>query len=238
MDTDTQALSDLIIDRFSIETIEDVIKVLPRSMCHVIQEPRVFDTYQPQMVRLVFPPGEWDAKDARYREVRDEIIPRYSTMDYLSNLLLALPDRLPCFCSQMAEVTATLVSKLLKRNVYILRNIYVNYLYLPKRWHCINAISWEGRIRYFDSSAYAQVFDKITKRVLRPNRLAGFNASDIDIRFIVAEDWLQDEPFPRRIMECDGHLSDSFYPSPIPSLPPDEFFRVVGPDGGLRTNAS
>lgn len=227
MDETLKTLAEEIMGKFGLKTIADVIGVLPKSMCHVIQEPKIFGTYQSQIVRLAFPKDEWEAHDARYREVRDEIIPKITTQDYFSSLLRDQPERLPCFCSQMADAAAVIVSRMYGEKVYVLRNIFVNYLHLPQRWHCITAMNWQSRIRYFDVSAYAQVLDRAKRRLVAPHQLPGFDAADIDLRFIVGDRWLQNEPFQREIVERDGALVDNFYPSPIPAVPPDEFFRIV-----------
>lgn len=228
MNRSVEHLAEKTIARFGLQTIADVIRVLPISMCHIVQEPRVFGTFQERMVRLAFPESEWAKHDEIYRHFRDDVIPGIRTIDYLENLLSETPRRLPCFCSQMADVAAEVVSRMLGVKVYVLRNIYVNYLFLPQRWHCINAIVSDGRTRYFDVSAYAQVLEKSTGRLIRPERLAGFDASDIDESFIVSDQWLQSEPFGRRIYREGDRLLDSFYPSPLSDKPVDEFFRVVG----------
>lgn len=227
MDPAIGRLADAVIERHRPRTLQDLVRILPRSMCHVVQEPRVFGTFQPQMVRLAFPESEWERHDERYRQVRDEVIPAISTADYLAELLKDEPRRLPCFCSQMADAAAPIASRMLDAEVYVLRNVYVNYLYLPQRWHCINAVLSDGRVRYFDTSAYAQVIDKATGRILRPDKLPGFDAGDIDESFVVGEGWLQSDPFPRRIYVEGGRLVDTFSPSPIPGEPTDEYFRVV-----------
>lgn len=68
--------------------------------------------------------------------------------------------------------------------------IGVNYLYLQQQWHCINAVVEADRIRYFDTSAYAQIVDPKDRRIPRPSKLAGFDAADIAPVFIESDHWL------------------------------------------------
>jgi hypothetical protein len=227
MDDRLCELADKIIESFELRTIPDVIRTLPISMCHIVQEPRVFNTYQPQIVRLAFPEEEWERYNQIYRTIRDELIPSITTIDYLSNLLSSEPKRLPCFGSEMADAAAVIVNRLLGTKVYVLRYVSVDYLYLPQRRHCINAILDGSRVRYFDVSAYAQVLDKTTRGSGTPDRLPGFDASDIEEGLILSEDRLQKDPFPRRIFLQDGELVDTFHPCPVNGKPADEYFRVV-----------
>ncbi|MDJ0933518.1 hypothetical protein [Breoghania sp.] len=219
---ETQAkLGDAVIDRYRLKTIRDLIDALPIGMCHVLQESKVFETYPPDMTSLLFDGLKGAEADARYRHYRDDIIPGISVREHLEKVLAGTPERKPCFCRQMADIAGLVTARMLGCKVYILRNIYVNYLYLPQRWHCINAIIENGRIRYFDTSAYAQVIDPDTRRIRRPSRLPGFDAADIDPTFIVSEHWLQEAPYPRRLQLVDGRLEDNFVPSPNEEVPAD-----------------
>ena len=98
---------------------------------------------------------------------RDEVIHNLTPKNYLIEML-GQTQRLPCFCSEMADVSAILYSQMINKPVYSLRNIFVNYLYLPRPWHCINAVVEDERIRYFDISAYAQVLDRKRRKVVKP----------------------------------------------------------------------
>ncbi|GBQ27418.1 hypothetical protein AA12717_2676 [Gluconacetobacter sacchari DSM 12717] len=227
VDRNVVSLVDAVIEKHSTGSIEDVIQLLPKSMCHVLQEPSVFGTYQPNIVRLMYPEREWCIYDERYREIRDKVIPAITEHSYIENLLLDEPVRLPCFCSQMANVAALIIGRLFGGEVYILRNIYVNYLYLPERWHSINAVPENGRIRYFDASAYAQVINPKNQRITRPEKLEGFDAADVRRDFIVSERWLQEHPYRRELIERGSFLRDTFYPSPLAGTRDDEFFQVI-----------
>lgn len=216
-----------VIARYALSSLEDVMALIPRYMCHVLQESDQFGTYPPNVVKLKFDAEQWDVYIQRYEHYRDVVIPGISPLDYLNAMLNEGP-RLPCFCSEMASVAGVLVSQLLGQKVYAVRNIFVNYLYLPQRWHCINALIQDNRIRYFDASAYAQVLDKKRRKIVEPSQLPGFNAADIDEAFIHSDRWLQNEPFARRIELVSGQLLDNYYPSPVHDKPVDEFQRVYG----------
>ncbi|AOJ09208.1 hypothetical protein [Burkholderia mayonis] len=226
MNHDTRRLVDAVLARHEPRSIEDVLRFVPTRMCHITQEPDVFRTYPPVVMRLSVPREQWAEHEATYARYRDEIIPSHSLDDYLRAFLEPDAPRLPCFCAEMSDVAGALVSTLLGRRVYAIRNIYVNYLYLPQRWHCINAIVADGRIRYFDSSAYRQLFDKSRRKFLAPDELDGFDCADVEPRFIVSDKWLQSEPFARSI-SLDGHvIRDTFHPNPLDASKPDEFLRI------------
>ena len=226
MQQHVMTLAQQVIARHQLRSIEDVMRVVPIYMCHVLQESAHFQTWPSYLVQLKFPEEEWAGHIARYERYRDEIIPGISVEDYLGVMLQPDIQRLPCFCSEMANVAGVLVSQILGKPVYALRNIFVNYLYLPQRWHCINAVVENDRIRYFDTSAYAQVFDKKTRKVMLPTEMPGFNAAHIAPELVHSDRWLQKEPFQRQIELVDGQIADNFSPSPLPEKPRDEFLRV------------
>ncbi|SCC93166.1 conserved hypothetical protein [Thiomonas sp. X19] len=214
-----------IVRQHALRGVEDVLALLPRHMCHIVQESEVFGTYQPQIVRLSQPESEWERLDAAYRRYRDEIIPALAVEDYLRAIAERREDRLPCFCSEMSDVAGVLVHFATGRKVYAIRQIFVNYLYLPQRWHCVNALVAGDRIRYFDSSAYRQVLDREKRKLVSPSDLEGFNYADIAERFLVGKRWLQSEPFERSIGLQGGNLKDSFYPNPFPGRAIDEYLH-------------
>ncbi|MDE1180640.1 hypothetical protein [Paraburkholderia sp.] len=232
------SLTQQIIERHALTTIDDVLAMMPTRMCHVTQEPDVFHTYMPGIVRLSYPRDEWAKHDAVYAHYRDDVIASLSLTDYL-RAFLDDPDapRLPCFCSEMSDVAGAIVSSLLDQPVYAIRQIYVNYLYLPQRWHCINALVERGRssarIRYFDASAYAQVFDPSRRKFMRPEALQGFDYADIEPRFVVSERWLQSEPVQRAITLDGDTIRDSFTPQPTVNATrkpaTDDYLRVYAP---------
>ena len=221
-------LTRAIIARYELKTIEDVLQIIPLHMCHITQEPEVFKTWPANLVRLTYPRVEWPQHEAVYARYRDEVIPSLSLGDYLSAFIEPDRPRLPCFCTEMSDVAGTLVSALLAQPVYAIRKIYVNYLYLPQPWHSLNALVTGGRIRYFDSSAYRQVFDKSRRKFVRPDQLPGFDKADVEPRFLVSDNWLQSEPFARTISLMGAAINDSFYPNPIDSDKPDEYLRIYG----------
>ncbi|PTR23745.1 MULTISPECIES: hypothetical protein [unclassified Pseudomonas] len=225
MNSHTRSLAQQIIAQHGLGSIEDIMASVPLTLCHVLQEPDVFKTYSPEIVRLKYPKDEWSLHITRYEHYRDNIIAALSVDDYLQ-AMLDPGSRLPCFCSQMADVAGTLLHVMTGERVYAVRNIFVNYLYLPQRWHCINAVVREQRIRYFDVSAYAQVLDKPNRKVVHPAELDGFNAADIATPFIYSERWLQKEPFVRHIELKGLVIEDNFHPSPVSGKPLDEFQRV------------
>lgn len=230
-------LASKVIQRYKLNSIRDVIDTLPAGMCHILQESKVFETYPPESSRLLFEGSQKEEADARFLMFRNEIIPNISPEEHLQNLAAENPVRKPCFCRQMADVAAIIVAQMTGRDVYVVRNIYVNYLHLPQQWHCLNATVVDGTIRYFDTSAYAQVIDPESKRILRPNKLKGFDAADIAHHFIESDGWLQSEPFGRTIRAKGDQLVDSFFPAPLEDLAPDEFLSVVKPvDESLLSN--
>jgi hypothetical protein len=235
-------LTRAIIARYELKIIEDVLRIIPLHMCHITQEPEVFKTWPANLVRLTYPRVEWPEHEAVYARYRDEVIPSLSLGDYLGAFVEPVRPRLPCFCTEMSDVAGTLVSALLAQPVYAIRKIYVNYLYLPQPWHSLNALVTDGRIRYFDSSAYRQVFDKSRRKFVRPDQLPGFNKADVEPRFLVSDNWLQSEPFARTISLRGEALKDSFYPNPLDSGNPDEYLRIYGqerrPEPELRNDAS
>jgi hypothetical protein len=235
-------LTRAIIARYELKIIEDVLRIIPLHMCHITQEPEVFKTWPANLVRLTYPRVEWPEHEAVYARYRDEVIPSLSLGDYLGAFVEPVRPRLPCFCTEMSDVAGTLVSALLAQPVYAIRKIYVNYLYLPQPWHSLNALVTDGRIRYFDSSAYRQVFDKSRRKFVRPDQLPGFNKADVEPRFLVSDNWLQSEPFARTISLRGEALKDSFYPNPLDSGSPDEYLRIYGqerrPEPELRNDAS
>jgi hypothetical protein len=197
-------------------------------MCHITQEPEVFKTWPVNLVRLTYPRAQWAEHEAVYARYRDEVIPSFSLGDYLSAFVEPDRPRLPCFCTEMSDVAGTLVSAVLDQPVYAIRKIYVNYLYLPQPWHALNALVIHGRIRYFDSSAYRQVFDKSRRKFVRPEELPGFDKADVEARFLVSDNWLQSEPFARAISLAGEAIHDNFYPSPVDGDRPDEYLRIYG----------
>ncbi|KWF73740.1 hypothetical protein WL92_27155 [Burkholderia multivorans] len=226
MNTEIRRLGEAIIAKYTPRTLEDVLSFIPLHMCHVTQEPEVFNTYPPNIVHLSYPREQWPHLDAEYARYRDEVIPGISLAAYLRAFIDPDSQRLPCFCTEMSDVAGVLVSILLGQRVYAIRKIFVNYLYLPQRWHCINALVEGNRIRYFDSSAYRQVFDKPRRKFLSPDQFAGFDYADVAPDFIVSKNWLQSAPFARSI-DLDGdRIRDNFYPNPTDTGGPDEFFRV------------
>ena len=242
MNRNIDELTRAIIARYELKIIEDVLRIIPLHMCHITQEPEVFKTWPANLVRLTYPRVEWPEHEAVYARYRDEVIPSLSLGDYLGAFVEPVRPRLPCFCTEMSDVAGTLVSALLAQPVYAIRKIYVNYLYLPQPWHSLNALVTDGRIRYFDSSAYRQVFDKSRRKFVRPDQLPGFDKADVDPRFLVSDNWLQSEPFARTISLRGEALKDSFYPNPLDSGKPDEYLRIYGqercPEPELRNDAS
>ena len=242
MNRNIDELTRAIIAKYELKTIEDVLRIIPLHMCHITQEPEVFKTWPANLVRLTYPRVEWPEHEAVYARYRDEVIPSLSLGDYLGAFVEPVRPRLPCFCTEMSDVAGTLVSALLAQPVYAIRKIYVNYLYLPQPWHSLNALVTDGRIRYFDSSAYRQVFDKSRRKFVRPDQLPGFNKADVEPRFLVSDNWLQSEPFARTISLRGEALKDSFYPNPLDSGNPDEYLRIYGqerrPEPELRNDAS
>ncbi|WP_297355586.1 hypothetical protein [Paraburkholderia sp.] len=242
MNRNIDELTRAIIARYELKIIEDVLRIIPLHMCHITQEPEVFKTWPANLVRLTYPRVEWPEHEAVYARYRDEVIPSLSLGDYLGAFVEPVRPRLPCFCTEMSDVAGTLVSALLAQPVYAIRKIYVNYLYLPQPWHSLNALVTDGRIRYFDSSAYRQVFDKSRRKFVRPDQLPGFNKADVEPRFLVSDNWLQSEPFARTISLRGEALKDSFYPNPLDSGNPDEYLRIYGqerrPEPELRNDAS
>lgn len=228
MNKDVGELSRAIIARYRLKTLEDVLRVMPLHMCHITQEPDVFRTWPTNLVRLSFPREEWAEHEAVYARYRDEVIPSLFLADYLRAFVEPDSPRLPCFCTEMSDVAGTLVSALLGQPVYAIRKIYVNYLYLPQPWHALNALVIDGRIRYFDSSAYRQVFDKSRRKFVRPDELPGFDNADVEMRFLVSDNWLQREPFTRTISLAGEAIRDSFHPNPLDDNKPDDYLRVYG----------
>jgi hypothetical protein len=226
LNSQTTELASAIVRQHALRSVEDVLALLPRHMCHIVQEPDVFGTYQPQMVRLSRPESEWARLDAVYRRYRDEIISALAVEDYLRAIAERSEERLPCFCSEMSDVAGVLVHFATGSKVYAIRQIFVNYLYLPQRWHCVNALVEGERIRYFDSSAYRQVLDRDKRKLVSPGDLAGFDYADIAEHFLVSKRWLQHEPFERSIVLRGGELKDSFYPNPFPGRAPDEYLHA------------
>jgi hypothetical protein len=226
---DIAELTRAIIAKHGLKSIEDVVRLIPVHMCHITQESEVFRTWPANLVRLTYPREEWAEHDAVYAHYRDEVIPSISLGDYLRAFVEPGTPRLPCFCTEMSDVAGTLVSALLGKPVYAIRKIFVNYLYLPQPWHSVNALVSDGRIRYFDSSAYRQVFDKSRRKFVRPDELPGFDNADVQARFLVSDNWLQREPFARTISPAGESIHDSFYPNPLDADKPDDYLRVYGP---------
>jgi hypothetical protein len=229
MNKQTIDLADRVVAKHQLESIEGVMRLIPKYMCHVLQECDVFRTYPQSLVKLTFPESEWSYYIERYGQVRDEVIPNIGVDGYLEAMLAYTSNgRLPCFCSETSDVAGILANRVLGKEVYALRNIFVNYLVLPQRWHCINCVEWNGRIRYFDSSAYAQVLNPQSRKVVAPDELEGFDASDIKESLIKSKRWLQKDPYARTVNLQDGKVIDSFYPSPIDGKPVDEYLRTFG----------
>ncbi|WP_118182496.1 hypothetical protein [Paraburkholderia phosphatilytica] len=227
MTEEISALARAVIEQYGLSTIEQVVRVIPLHMCHITQEPDVFGTWPANVMRLRHPQAEWAHHEAVYARYRDEIIPSLGLADYLRAFVEADAPRLPCFCTEMSDVAGTLASVLLAQPVYAIRQLYVDYLYLPQRWHSLNAFVVDGRIRYFDSSAYRQVFDRQKRKFMRPEELAGFDAADVTPHFI-GDDWLQREPMQRAISFDGNAIHDTFCPNPFDTSRPDQFLRVYG----------
>ncbi|ELE9689506.1 hypothetical protein RM405_000497 [Enterobacter kobei] len=225
MNDELRELARAVIEKYHLASLDDILREVPKTMCHVLQESDVFETWPADIVRLKFPDEHWDYYISRYEHFRDEVIRNLTPQDYLREML-GQTQRLPCFCSEMADVSAILYSQIINKPVYSLRNIFVNYLYLPRPWHCINAVVEDDRIRYFDISAYAQVLDRKRRKVVKPAELEGFDATDIAFDFIESPRWLQKEPYQRKIELTAGEIKDNFSPSPLEDKPSNEFLRA------------
>ncbi|MFZ2314886.1 MAG: hypothetical protein WAW86_04400 [Gammaproteobacteria bacterium] len=212
-----------IISKYRLKTIEDVLNVIPLSMCHITQESDVFNTYNPMTVRMAYPESDWERYESVYKQYSEVIIPSLALEDYLKRFLDD-GDRLPCFCSEVAEVVGALLSQILGQTVYVIRRTFVNYLTQPTRRHCLNAIVENGRIRYIDGAVYNQVLNKKNKKLIHPSKLESFNAADIDESFL-GDDFLHSTPFQREIYLEGGVIKDTFYPNPGESGLRDEYFR-------------
>lgn len=223
MKMNIKALAKAIIEKNQLKTIEDVIELIPRFMCHITQESDVFETYNPMTIKLSYPESEWETYEARYIEYSEKIIPSLTLKDYL-NRCLEGGERLPCFCSEIGDVSGAILSVLLEKTVYVIRRVFVNYLTQPTRRHCLNAIVEQGRIRYIDAAVYNQVLND-QKRLVHPSKLHNFNATDITEHFLKRDDWLQSLPYPRDIFLSNGEIKDTFFPNPDPAGLVDEYLR-------------
>ena len=219
-------LIDEIISRYNIKTIDDVLKVIPLAMCHITQESSVFKTFNPSIIRMVYPEDEWQKYEDNYAYYSDVVIPSITLETYLTRFLDGGP-RLPCFCSEIGDVAGHLLSRVLRQPVYVIRRVYCHYLIQPSRRHCLNAIIENGQIRYIDAAVYNQVLDKKSGRLVHPDKLIGFNAADIDESFLKSDDWLHTSPFKRDIYLENNKIIDTFYPNPDPAGLEDEYQHII-----------
>ena len=224
MKKNLKSIIEEIISAYGLTSLSDVLEIIPKFMCHITQEPHVFNTYPIDTMRLTIPKEKWEINEKIFKRYSDEIIPSISLEDYLKNFIKK-GERLPCFCSEIGDVAAALASKVIKKRVYVVRRTFVTYLIQPSRRHCFNAYVEEERIRYFDAAVYNQVFNKKTGRLVSPDLLPEFNASDIDKKFF-GENSLQSNPFQRTISLQAGIIIDNFYPNPDQTGLVDEYQHI------------
>lgn len=217
-------LIDTVILKHNLRTIEDVLHIIPKYMCHITQESEVFDTYNPMTIQMAYPESEWEKYEENYRYYSETLIPSLSLEDYLTRFLIG-GFRLPCFCSEIGDVAGSLLARILNQPVYVIRRTFVKYLTQPTRRHCLNAIVENGRIRYIDAAVYQQVLDKKNKKLIHPSKLEYFNPADIHPLFF-GEDWLHKEPFERKIYLENNLIKDTFFPNPDKNGLIDEYLRT------------
>jgi hypothetical protein len=218
-------LVDEVIAKHNLSGIHDVLTIIPQYMCHITQESEVFGTFNPLTIQLAYPEEEWEKYQNTYKEYSEVVIPSLTLENYLTRFLDG-GSRLPCFCSEIGDVTGALLSRILNQTVYVIRRTFVHYLTQPTRRHCLNAIIEDGRIRYIDAAVYNQVLDKKNRKLIHPSALPNFNAADIDEVFIKSDNWLHTMPFKREIFLENNEIKDSFYPNPDKSGLVDEYLRT------------
>ena len=218
-------LLDAIIEKYQLKSIEDVLAVIPKHMCHITQESTVFETYNPMIIQLSYPESEWKHYEERYRHYAEEVIPSISLDTYLKNFIEENP-RLPCFCSEIGDVAGSLMARVLNHPVYVIRRTFVSYLTQPTRRHCLNAIVENNRIRYIDAAIYNQIINPVSRRFMHPSKMDDFNPADIKETHLKCEHWLHTEPYQREIYLENTEIKDTFYPNPDPDGLVDEYLRV------------
>ncbi|HGA3292669.1 TPA: hypothetical protein ACIR6D_004626, partial [Enterobacter kobei] len=120
MNDELRELARAVIEKYHLASLDDILREVPKTMCHVLQESDVFETWPADIVRLKFPEEHWDYYISRYEHFRDEVIRNLTPQDYLREML-GQTQRLPCFCSEMADVSAILYSQIINKPVYSLR---------------------------------------------------------------------------------------------------------------------
>ena len=87
MNDELRELARAVIEKYHLASLDDILREVPKTMCHVLQESDVFETWPADIVRLKFPEEHWDYYISRYEHFRDEVIRNLTPQDYLREML-------------------------------------------------------------------------------------------------------------------------------------------------------
>lgn len=185
MKQEIRSLCEEVVRARKICNIGDLVASLPEFMCHINQEPKIFDTYVNARDK---------SKKARYKKY-SKLITYKSVEDYL-NSAIANRVRLPASCREFALVAAHLGAHILQQEVYFIGKVNPRYArinhHLTRRKHCLNAYKEGDLLIFFDASVYKSI--STGKKWIKTSEVSrDFNPSDIDFdRFIKYKGWLQE----------------------------------------------
>lgn len=200
-----------------IESLEDIARELVTFMCHINQEPEVFDTKLPRnwsnykSVRM----KTSVAKAVDY--LKKAVKPEYGTKAFSKD-----SKRFPCTCRNMAEVGGHLAAHLLQEPVFVLGRVSPFFMSgtRSKHRHYLNCAFENGDPRFFDFSVYKFlgnisgegrfVLDGVTVE----EYLEQFDAMNIDFEKYIHwtsgnRAWLQKGNVQRNIEFRNGEVIDN-----------------------------
>lgn len=206
-----------VIDNYHLDTLDSIVRAVPRFMCHVMQEPKVYDTY-------------------RSRGALTSRIASYDTLAYFKGALEP-KERPPASCIQFAEVAAILAAVTFQADVYVIGATTPSYVRRASKVKNAKSIVQEFAHAFnymngtfFDASAYAQVFDQASNKWVDPSQLQGFNAANIDYgKYIKWDHWLQSSPHKRVIAFSGPTLTDTWQANAPMDSKSERYLKIISP---------
>lgn len=185
----------ILIKQYKLKSIEDVVRLVPKLMCHIGQEPHIFGTYKKKK--------NISLKDAKKKKFKEKIkhITSEKYINYFINKsgidfeLISSDGRIASTCRQIAEVTARITSRVIKKDVFVVGKCLPKYVTgrnpKVKHHHYLNATLENDLIRYFDSAVYKKVFEFENNKWNDPIQ-TNFNPANIDFfEYIQSNKFLQ-----------------------------------------------
>lgn len=212
-----------VLESRGISVLEEIAMDIHLFMCHIDQEPEVFDT--------------GNKASQKYKEVK-RWISDYSVNDYLNAALNG--ERLPCTCKEMAEVGGHLTAILLDKDISVIGKVRPLYMKgnVGKHKHYMDCYFNGGNPIFFDFSVYRMLWDENAKDWVSKDKedwgmsgflgMPDFNPVNIDFtKFIEWQDetigWLQKGNRPRVMQFANGNVVDSYAQNG------EKYMKVISP---------